>query len=707
MKENTKELNNNNGDKIKEINNSNKDEEDIEKKINNDNSIDIEETEKLIEKKTERISLEKLCKINIKFEKEMNRGRTGLVNIGNTCFMNSALQCLSNCYELTKYFLLELFENDINNHNKLGSGGKISMIYYKLLEDLWKGEENYINPGYFKNIFAHFVRKFSGYAQQDSNEFLIYLLDKIHEDLNSISQKPYIEIEEKRKDEEDEDASKRWWEKHLLRENSIIVDLFHGQFKSTITCNYCDRVAVSFDSYIFLSLPIPSGKYEINMKYFGYEISNIFEFRIPITENTTVLNIIEIIKNRLAVIKKNKNLGNPPTRKKNKKRNNKKNKFVIEEISLNEGYNMEIVLLTKDKKIYKVFTNNDYIFSYLQQGYELVAYEKSSKNENIYFYLTQYYYNYILSYFFPKKILFNYPLAIDINKSFKIHSIYGKISNFLKVFSSNEYIKEEILDVNLQFININKKNEKDAGFSIYLNIYLYTRNNSICESIFSSKYINYPLLDKHSGNEKIINLKKQLNLKENERLIFDIDILFNLDKSKLPIFNINKEEVSLYSGNEINLYDCLNLFNSEEILEGDNEWYCNKCKKHRDVIKKMDIFKSPYYLIIQLKRFKNDEIGKRSIFNIFNSNKNTTLVDFPINNFDLSKYILSKVNPGSKYNLIGVINHYGGESFGHYTAYCLNGNQWFEFNDESVSKIKEKNLISNAAYVLFYKRINN
>ena len=60
------------------------------------------------------------------------------------------------------------------------------MIYRKLLEDLWKGDQNSINPSYFKSIFAQFVRKFSGYAQQDSNEFLIYLLDKIHEDLNSI-----------------------------------------------------------------------------------------------------------------------------------------------------------------------------------------------------------------------------------------------------------------------------------------------------------------------------------------------------------------------------------------------------------------------------------------------------------------------------------------------------------------------------------------
>ena len=705
MKENSDDSTNeiNEKEKIKENNEQNEKDSD-----NNEESEKPEQVESANTPKKERISLSKIFLTKMNLTNEMNKGRTGLVNIGNTCFMNSALQCLSNCYELTKYFLLDLYENDINQENKLGSGGRIAITYRKLLEDLWKGDENYINPSYFKNIFAYFVRKFSGYSQQDSNEFLIYLLDKIHEDLNSISKKPYIEIEEKGKDESDEDASKRWWEKHLLRENSIIVDLFHGQFKSTITCNYCNRVAVSFDSYMFLSLPIPSGKYEINIKYFGYEISDYAEFKIPITENSTVLNIIEIIKKKISNKKNNNNISNPPKRKKNKKNRNKK--IQNKEINLS-GDSIEIVLLTKSKTIYKIFTTNDYIFPYLKKGYELVAYEKKNKKENIYFYLTQYYHSYIFSFFYyPKSFLFDYPFPIDIDKSEKLYNLYGKINNFLQNFTSNDK-KEEILNINSQFTNINKENEKKTGFKIYLNIYLSQKNNSICESIFSSKYINYPLLEKHSGNENIINLKKELNLKENERISLDINILFKLDETKLSKLNtkinINNKKITLYSGNEINLYDCLNLFNSEEILEEDNEWYCNICKKHRDVNKKMDIFKCPYYLIIQLKRFKQDNEEGSSIFNIFNSSKNTTLVDFPINNLDLSKYVLSKSNNNVKYNLIGVINHYGGSSFGHYTAYCLNDNQWFEYNDESVSIIRENNIVSSAAYVLFYKRISN
>ena len=444
MKENSSNSSSEEDEKTKEYINKEIKEKKKQKNIKQDEDKNIE-SKNIINRKKERISLEELLNEELDLSDDMNKGRTGLYNIGNTCFMNSGLQCLSNCYQLTKYFLLDLYENDINEENKLGSGGKIAFTYRKLLEDLWKGEENAINPSYFKNIFAQFVRKFSGYAQQDSNEFLIYLLDKIHEDLNSISKKPYIEIDEKGKDETDEDASKRWWKMHLLRENSIIVDLFQGQFKSTITCNYCNRIAVSFDSYMFLSLPIPSGKYEINIKYFGYEIDNYFDLKIPITENTTVLNIIDIIEKKLSNKKSaNKTIGSPPSkstrRKNNKKKRNKYYQQKTEEI-LSGDYSVEMVLLTKYKNIYKVFHCNDYIFPYLQQGYELVAYEKKNKSENIYFYLTKYNNSYFYSYFYPKFFLFDYPLVIDIEKKEKIFSLYGKISIYLnKLISDNKKI---------------------------------------------------------------------------------------------------------------------------------------------------------------------------------------------------------------------------------------------------------------------------
>ena len=109
-------------------------------------------------------------------------------------------------------------------------------------------------------------------------------------------------------------------------------------------------------------------------------------------------------------------------------------------------------------------------------------------------------------------------------------------------------------------------------------------------------------------------------------------------------------------------------------------WYCNKCKKHQEVFKKMDIYKSPYYLIIQLKRFKHHNTRNSIFGSIYGGDgKNTTLIEFPIKNLNLSHYIVGPNSNEGIYDLIGITNHYGGISFGHYTAYCLNNGSWYEF----------------------------
>jgi ubiquitin carboxyl-terminal hydrolase 4/11/15 len=470
-----------------------------------------------------------------------------------------------------------------------------------------------------------------------------------------VTVKPYKEVSEKGDNEREVEAAQRFWDQHIARNDSIIVDLFHGQYKSTITCPECHRVSITYDPFTNVSIPIPDlSKVDIYVIPINGLKKNI-KLSIHVSKEARFFDILHYINSNT---------------------------------NLDEKFTRVRCMIVDSNKLVKMARPDDYIVESSLKGYIFC-----NEIESIPDYVN-----------IPVHVAVNgefksFPRLFTLKNSDDIESLKLKVYTYMRsfiIYGLNQFNEFECLiktpDYDYDKFIYTARREYESLF----------RNDDYITVSFKEEILkDFPyelVVEKKNVFSQIDNLNFKNS--ESNRIVINITNMKFVEE-KFKAISSCMSYASKDKSKASNLHDCLEHFRLTEKLEKDNQWYCNKCKKHQQAFKKLELFHTPKLLILHLKRFSYS--SGRSRYRI-SAEKVDKVIDFPIEELDLSNYVTGPGSVNSKYELYAVSQHYGSTGGGHYTAICRNFGKWFNFNDSSVSSSSESNVVSSAAYLLFYRK---
>ena len=639
--------------------------------------------------------------INSFLNGESKHGLVGLKSIGNIDFLNSSLQILSHVSMLTKFFLSS--NNFLNNKGLAKDSNSLKCVYAELINQLWIGDKNEITPINFRNLFFAMIKDYANQPNIDAFDILIVILDKLHSELNEVKVKnDDLFFYEQMRGESDKQCCNRWWQTHLSMNKSIIIELFQGQFKNIIKCAFCKELSITFPPFLYISLPIPNKEEmtKIHFRVFPYD----WEYHYINVElfDINSLTSVRDIKKRISEYKRFK-------------------KSKIE------------CLLYKDCELISILNDDELIYDYIFTRYnfsdeEFIEWEisfneipENKNNDLITIYVT--------------------PCTFEIEKTwFKTNKKINALT-YAKPFCLNQ--KLTLRDLNLELFKyyrrsmddmIKQKEDGNIDESYYNEFYNNLTNSSYIESEYEKiidqnffKLYIYHNLEKsdswfYNGPKcefcnvsvnysNFCEMKLPLNTPLKELLIkqeINRPIFLLADFSKFfenfSNFYTQLEDISdprMAIPEEINIYDCFDIFKREEKLKKEKDYICPKCSRKIEPFQTIEPYKSPKYLILHIKRFK-----KRfdDLMDMLNNKKDETVVGFPIENLDLTSYFPGENNE-CVYDLVSVLCHQGSIKQPHYKTIVKNEDNWYEIDDNIIKKLEMRNqIINNEAYVLVFVR---
>ncbi|XP_072379109.1 ubiquitin carboxyl-terminal hydrolase 32-like isoform X1 [Diabrotica undecimpunctata] len=602
-------------------------------------------------------------------------GATGLHNLGNTCFMNAALQAVSNTRPLTLYFRRDNQLSELNITNPSGSKGAVARRYAELCRELWAGSTRSVAPLKLRYLVTKYSPYFQDGGQHDSQELLAWLLDTLHEDLNRVAVKQYTALKDSN-GRPDEIVAEEAWEQHLSRDHSIITDLFYGQLKSKVTCQTCGHESVRFDIFNVLSLPLPMESYtlcevlvvrlngECPVKY-GMRLQSEAKY-IELKEHLFNISgikpqsllVAEVASSQICNIPADDAKINPTTATELYAYELPETIEVVPkaEIEIEPDVEMEICdsPLARSPEVSHgsalcmpnilCFKNNRSKQGNQEPRISNISYKKPSISVNSNTstasassdssrkcpsYLIAVHRKcvrqetYFLSQQKSKPSLFGMPLLLGFNGKSSCQSLYEEVWNQVT----------RLLSPLPQSDQPNHATDCDdsLGYEFPFTLKAVLQGGQICAICHWTQFCRGCIIP--CSEELLVNMcSSSLN---NMCISIDWDptalhLRYQTSREKTWLEHESVVTCRKLHAEPIDLDYCLRAFTSEERLE--TKYHCSSCQDHQPATKKMQIWRLPPILIIHLKRF------------VFVNNKwvkTQKVVNFPFKNFDPTSYLAS------------------------------------------------------------------
>ncbi|CAH1383283.1 unnamed protein product [Tenebrio molitor] len=620
-------------------------------------------------------------------------GVTGLKNHGNTCFINAVLQCISHTDVLAEYFVLDRYKVDLSRRNKLnskkfGTKGEITEQLALLLKALWACQYSPELSTGFKQVVERHGSQYKGNQQHDALEFLQWLLDKVHEDLNTASKRKYKLI--KTSGRSDEVIAAETLENYKRCNNSFIQGIFQAQYRSSLSCSRCRTQSNTFDPFQCISVQLPQFSKQsiyVTVLYTSQQPRQV-QIGLSMPSGATVSELRDILESDTSIERAN---------------------MLITEIG-EAGF----LRTFTDTQSVNIISEIDPI--YCIEVAQLKDVEEDTTSA--------------------------YILLCWINVA-DVGDGYRRFGSPYTMQVSRETSYEDLQKLILKEMapilhdDILTSSQPRGVFKIRISDPACNDNEPPC---YLEPDLEHPLfmeavdqalaLCSEEGGPAHVKLVMEFTSGAKSAIIADDGDLVEEHSSVKQL-----KAQALQGGAPLTLEECLRDYTEAETLT--DAWRCPHCQQYQPVVKTLDMWSLPDILVVHFKRFRQQTLRG------CNSAKLTTMVDFPVYNLDMTPHLANKGSTtmngddsqvimtngwspfkrarkqsnanDNLYDLYGICYHHGSDiETGHYTAACKNlyDNQWYLYDDAKVSNLSKQTddisalLVNNSAYILFYQRRN-